>query len=92
MQLVEFPMKTSASMHIQWFIDDVLGSLNRMGINTDDCDGEDAPNVILSGWIFTQIESWRLKMDEVAHATRLCDAHFIAHSALASAKKGRNEN
>lgn len=40
---------------VQEFCDRVLGALNRMGINTDDCDGEDAPDVILSGWIYTQI-------------------------------------
>jgi len=44
---------------VQEFMDAVLGALNRMGIKTDDCDGEDAPEVIFSGWIYHQIEHAR---------------------------------
>ena len=40
---------------VQEFMDRVLGILRAVGMPTDDCDGDEAPETILSGWI---IANW----------------------------------
>lgn len=79
---------------IDGFIDRVLGILRAVGMPTDDCDGDEAPETILSGWI---IANWmdashrvkELEQDKCGLAADALNARQLLREFMAYVKCGQ---
>lgn len=79
---------------VQEFIDRVLGILRAVGMPTDDCDGDEAPETILSGWIIANwMEASRrvneLEQDKCGLAADALNARQLLREFMAYVKCGQ---
>lgn len=76
------------------FVERVLGILREVGMPTDDCDGDEAPETILAGWIIANHmdaghKIKELEQDKCGLAADALNARQVIHEFMAYVKCGQ---